>query len=93
MSVVSKPGKCPSSSTRDAALDLLLSLQHPYIYPVLDLAFTTDNQGQAYVLTIIPYNEKGSLKDLIYKVVSIDFLAVTIVYLNVVQVSTVTEFR
>lgn len=60
---------CPirsDSSTRGIVLDLLTNLQHPYIYPVLDLEFR-ESAGEVYILLVIPYNAKGSLKDLIYK--------------------------
>ncbi|GFG32951.1 hypothetical protein Cfor_05510, partial [Coptotermes formosanus] len=54
-------------STRGTILELFLALQHPYIYPVLDLDFR-DVSGQTYVILVLPFNNKGSLKDLIYKV-------------------------
>lgn len=54
-------------STRGTILELFLALQHPYIYPVLDLDFR-DVSGQTYVVLVLPFNNKGSLKDLIYKV-------------------------
>ncbi|XP_069688426.1 slowpoke-binding protein isoform X3 [Periplaneta americana] len=53
-------------STRGTILELFLALQHPYIYPVLDLDFR-DVSGQTYVILVLPFNNKGSLKDLIYK--------------------------
>ena len=61
---------CPiecNPSTRGTILELFLALQHPYIYPVLDLDFR-DVSGQTYVILVLPFNNKGSLKDLIYKV-------------------------
>ncbi|XP_023713698.1 slowpoke-binding protein isoform X2 [Cryptotermes secundus] len=53
-------------STRGTILELFLALQHPYIYPVLDLDFR-DVSGQTFVVLVLPFNNKGSLKDLIYK--------------------------
>lgn len=56
--------------TRRIILDLFLALQHPYIYPILDLEFIEPN-GQnknANIIVVLPFNNKGSLKDLIYKV-------------------------
>ncbi|XP_014239405.1 slowpoke-binding protein isoform X2 [Cimex lectularius] len=59
--------KC-DSSTRATVLDLFLNLQHPYIYPVLDLEFRgSPSTQETYIVLVIPYNAKGSLKDLIYK--------------------------
>lgn len=50
-------------------MDLFLALQHPYIYPVLDLEFVEDAaRDRAYNILVLPFNSKGSLKDLIYKV-------------------------
>lgn len=48
-------------------MELLGSLQHPYIYPVLDLGFlhTVTNH---YACLVTPFNPRGSLKDLIFKV-------------------------
>ena len=45
----------------------LQALHHPYIYPVLDLDFATI-ANTTFVITVIPHNAKGTLKDLIYKV-------------------------
>lgn len=48
-------------------MELLGSLQHPYIYPILDLGFhNTDTHH--YACLVMPFNPRGSLKDLIYKV-------------------------
>ncbi|KAL1464581.1 hypothetical protein WDU94_004212 [Cyamophila willieti] len=56
------------SETRKSIMDLFLALQHPYIYPVLDLEFVEDaGRDRAYNILVIPFNSKGSLKDLIYK--------------------------
>jgi len=57
-------------NTRGTILELFLALQHPYIYPVLDLDFR-DVSGQTYVILVLPFNNKGSLKDHIYKVRSV----------------------
>ncbi|KDR12072.1 hypothetical protein L798_13376 [Zootermopsis nevadensis] len=56
-----------NANTRSTILELFLALQHPYIYPVLDLDFR-DVSGQTYVILVLPFNNRGSLKDLIYKV-------------------------
>ena len=62
------PIKC-DQSTRTTLLDLFLNLQHPYIYPVLDLEFRESPTGEeTYIILVIPFNGKGSLKDLISKV-------------------------
>lgn len=56
------------SETRQSIMDLFLALQHPYIYPVLDLEFVEDAaRDRAYNILVLPFNSKGSLKDLIYK--------------------------
>lgn len=58
--------------TRRTILDLFLTLQHPYIYPVLDVEFVegaTDPET-TFITLVLPFNSKGSLKDLIYKVLS-----------------------
>ncbi|XP_055376545.1 uncharacterized protein LOC129608829 isoform X2 [Condylostylus longicornis] len=47
-------------------LELLGSLHHPYIYPVLDLEFL-HYETKSYVSLVMPFNPRGSLKDLIYK--------------------------
>ncbi|KAF6213105.1 hypothetical protein GE061_010820 [Apolygus lucorum] len=72
LTLVPKSPSCPvktDQETRSTILELLLNLQHPYIYPVLDLEFTDTgpNGHGTYVVLVIPYNSKGSLKDLIYK--------------------------
>ncbi|XP_065207219.1 slowpoke-binding protein isoform X2 [Planococcus citri] len=55
--------------TRRIILDLFLALQHPYIYPILDLEFIEGNaqNKNANIIVVLPFNNKGSLKDLIYK--------------------------
>ncbi|XP_046405497.1 slowpoke-binding protein isoform X3 [Ischnura elegans] len=55
-----------SRDTRRTLLELFLALQHPYIYPILDVDFW-ESGGQSYALTVLPFNSKGSLKDLIYR--------------------------
>ncbi|XP_023234405.1 slowpoke-binding protein-like isoform X4 [Centruroides sculpturatus] len=60
---------CPilcNTTTRQALLELFVAFQHPYIYPILDVDFTFLNQQQ-FVVFIMPFNDKGSLKDLIYQ--------------------------
>lgn len=47
--------------------ELLGSLQHPYIYPILDLGFF-HSEPLHYACLVMPFNSRGSLKDLIYKV-------------------------
>uniref|UniRef100_A0A182NEQ9 Protein kinase domain-containing protein n=1 Tax=Anopheles dirus TaxID=7168 RepID=A0A182NEQ9_9DIPT len=57
------PSECPQG----VLMELLGSLQHPYIYPVLDLGFFPSDSHQ-YTSLVMPFNPRGSLKDLIYKV-------------------------
>lgn len=57
------PSECP----KGVIMELLGSLQHPYIYPVLDLGIMTTN-GAHYACLVMPFNLRGSLKDLIHKV-------------------------
>ncbi|EEB11577.1 Slowpoke-binding protein, putative [Pediculus humanus corporis] len=69
LSVVPKTVKCPircDSESRSVILDLFLALQHPYIYPILDINFR-DVGDNCYIFTTLPLNDKGSLKDFIYK--------------------------
>jgi PX domain-containing protein kinase-like protein len=60
---------CPikySSQARQVLLELFLAIQHPYIYPVLDI----DRKiimDQEYVIAVTPFNEEGTLKDIIYQ--------------------------
>ncbi|XP_017854188.2 uncharacterized protein LOC108607704 isoform X2 [Drosophila busckii] len=56
----------PNESARDILMELLGSLHHPYIYPVLDLGFLR-NSTHSYACLVTPFNSRGSLKDLIYK--------------------------
>lgn len=48
-------------------MELLGSIQHPYIYPILDLGFF-HSEPHHYACLVMPFNPRGSLKDLIYKV-------------------------
>jgi PX domain-containing protein kinase-like protein len=54
--------ECPQS----IFMELLGSLQHPYIYPILDLGFF-HTENHHYLCLVTPFNTNGSLKDLIYK--------------------------
>ncbi|KAH8271072.1 hypothetical protein KR018_006778, partial [Drosophila ironensis] len=56
----------PNESAREILMELLGSLHHPYIYPVLDLGFLR-NSSHNYACLVTPFNSRGSLKDLIYK--------------------------
>lgn len=57
--------ECP----KGVLMELLGSLQHPYIYPILDLGFTLIAEvPHNYACIVMPFNQRGSLKDLIYKV-------------------------
>ncbi|XP_037711443.1 slowpoke-binding protein isoform X6 [Drosophila subpulchrella] len=56
----------PNESAREILMELLGSLHHPYIYPVLDLGFLR-NTSYSYACLVTPFNSRGSLKDLIYK--------------------------
>lgn len=74
MTLIQLPSDClaleelpASESPKFVLMELLGSLQHPYIYPVLDLGFFYSDQRQ-YACLIMPFNSRGSLKDLIYKV-------------------------
>ncbi|KFM57962.1 Slowpoke-binding protein, partial [Stegodyphus mimosarum] len=60
---------CPikyNAETREILLDLFLALQHPYIYPVLDIDRKIVME-QEYVIAVLPFNEEGTLKDVIYR--------------------------
>ncbi|XP_055684858.1 slowpoke-binding protein isoform X2 [Lutzomyia longipalpis] len=56
----------PSQCLKGVFMELLGSLQHPYIYPVLDLGFV-NFESRNYACLVTPFNPRGSLKDLIYK--------------------------
>ncbi|XP_055714026.1 probable inactive serine/threonine-protein kinase slob2 isoform X2 [Phlebotomus papatasi] len=56
----------PSQCLKGVFMELLGSLQHPYIYPVLDLGFL-NYESRNYACLVMPFNPRGSLKDLIYK--------------------------
>ncbi|XP_055295234.1 DEP domain-containing protein DDB_G0279099 isoform X2 [Sitodiplosis mosellana] len=73
MTLIPLPADCvaleelsPSDSPKGVLMELLGSLQHPYIYPVLDLGIFYSNQIH-YACLVMPFNARGSLKDLIYK--------------------------
>ncbi|GAB6025502.1 hypothetical protein CHUAL_011241 [Chamberlinius hualienensis] len=53
-------------STKKILTELFLALQHPYIYPILDIDFKAMSD-ETFVVTIFPFNKHGSLKDLIYR--------------------------
>ncbi|XP_045102591.1 slowpoke-binding protein-like [Portunus trituberculatus] len=60
---------CPipmTHGTREALIELFQALHHPCIYPVLDVDFANIS-SHTYIVTIIPHNNKGTLKDLIYR--------------------------
>lgn len=74
MTLLPLPSNCvaleelPTSECPQGVLmELLGSLQHPYIYPILDLGFY-DTKLHHYACLVTPFNPRGSLKDLIYKV-------------------------
>uniref|UniRef100_A0A1I8M9D8 Protein kinase domain-containing protein n=1 Tax=Musca domestica TaxID=7370 RepID=A0A1I8M9D8_MUSDO len=56
----------PNESPKSILMELLGSLHHPYIYPVLDLGFLHISSGN-FACLVTPFNSRGSLKDLIYK--------------------------
>ncbi|XP_037904298.1 slowpoke-binding protein isoform X2 [Hermetia illucens] len=56
----------PSETPKGLFMELLGSLHHPYIYPVLDLGFLHADSIN-YACLVMPFNPRGSLKDLIYK--------------------------
>ena len=56
-----------SENPQGVLMELLGSLQHPYIYPVLDLGFHHSDIHH-YACLVMPFNPRGSLKELIYKV-------------------------
>ncbi|XP_070496714.1 uro-adherence factor A [Chironomus tepperi] len=73
MTLLPLPSNCvaleelPTSECPQGVLmELLGSLQHPYIYPILDLGFY-DTKLHHYACLVTPFNPRGSLKDLIYK--------------------------
>ncbi|XP_069963592.1 serine-rich adhesin for platelets isoform X2 [Bactrocera oleae] len=47
-------------------MELLGSLHHPYIYPILDLGFLQLGSSN-FACLVTPFNSRGSLKDLIYR--------------------------
>lgn len=75
MSLMPLPADCvafealpPADDAQTIIMELLGSLQHPYIYPVLDLGFMRVDTSCSYACLVMPFNPRGSLKDLIYKV-------------------------
>lgn len=68
----------PSETPKGLFMELLGSLHHPYIYPVLDLGFLHADSIN-YACLVMPFNPRGSLKDLIYKV-SIEIYLLVIHY-------------
>lgn len=74
MSLLQLPADCtaldeltPSDSPRTILMDVLGTLKHPYIYPVLDSGFLNAANSHNYITLVMPSNAKGSLKDLIYR--------------------------
>lgn len=74
MSMLHLPADCtaledlsPSDSPRTILMDVLGTLKHPYIYPVLDVGFLNTTTTHTYITLVMPSNAKGSLKDLIYR--------------------------
>lgn len=61
----------PDETPKGILMELLGSLHHPYIYPVLDLGFLR-TASTNYACLVTPFNSRGSLKDLIYKVSDYD---------------------
>lgn len=58
----------PSSQCPQGVLmELLGNLNHPYIYPILDLSFF-HTPSHRYACLVMPLCQVGSLKDLIHKV-------------------------
>lgn len=66
LEVLPNSSECPQG----VLMELLGSLQHPYIYPILDLGFFQKVSEYSCCL-VMPFNPRGSLKDLIYKVILI----------------------
>nr|XP_032519229.1 slowpoke-binding protein isoform X3 [Danaus plexippus plexippus] len=52
----------PSDRSRELMKELFRALHHPYICPVLDLEMCS-----GHAIAVLPYNSRGSLKDVIYK--------------------------
>lgn len=79
MTIIPLPSDCvaleelrPCDSPKSILMELLGSLQHPYIYPILDLELFISNHRN-FACLVMPFNARGSLKDLIYKVQDIFF--------------------
>lgn len=56
-----------AESPQGILMELFASLQHPYIYPILDLGFH-HAEIHNYACLVMPFNPRGSLKDHIHKV-------------------------
>lgn len=74
MTWISIPDDCAAvedlarfNSPKSVLMELLCSLQHPYVYPVLDLGIFFSSPSHCACL-VMPINDRGSLKDYIYKV-------------------------
>lgn len=73
MTLISIPPDCVAleetlECPKGVLMELLGSLQHPYIYPTLDLGFLHADDTHNYACLVCPFNPRGSLKDLIFKV-------------------------
>jgi hypothetical protein len=70
--MIDKPnGMIPtfSKQTCRAIRDMLNLLQHPFIYPIYSIDFMVD---QNIVVVLYPISKRGSLKDYIYQVPSLE---------------------
>lgn len=71
------------STLPDSFSSVTFSYLLSYIYPVLDLDFvygavatssiTYTEEAKPVLVTVFPFNSKGSLKDLIYRVIKLFF--------------------
>ncbi|XP_054721034.1 slowpoke-binding protein-like isoform X2 [Uloborus diversus] len=60
---------CPfryNAETKQVLTEIFSALQHPYIYPVLDIDRTIVME-QDYIIAVLPFNEEGTMKDVIYQ--------------------------
>lgn len=62
-SIQNFPISLANQSTMEVFGNLLCAITHPYIYPCEDVDYIKDKQ---ILVTVRKFNEKGSLKDLIY---------------------------
>jgi PX domain-containing protein kinase-like protein len=60
-----------SEENSGVLMELLGQINHPYIYPILDLNFF-HTSNLTFACLVMPFNNRGSLKDLIYKVSSLE---------------------